>query len=92
MDVTSGKRAQAKVVMLYRIVHNLVEIPRSVLVPTVSMRGHTERYLVPFARTVCYQKSFYPDTIRLWNSLPASATFCASLDTFKSAVQTIPLR
>ena len=86
------RRAEAKVVMFYRIAHGLVDIPITLLVPTISVRGHTQRYLVPFARTLCYQKSFFPDTTRLWNSLPATATGCTTVDAFKRVVQSIPLR
>ncbi len=64
------RRAQMKVTIMYRIVHNLVDVPTTYLIPISSARGHGTCYLVPFARTECYQKSFFPDTIRLWNRLP----------------------
>jgi hypothetical protein len=67
------RRAHAKVTMMYRITNGLVEVPTSNLTAISSARGHGLHYLVPFARTQCYQKSFYPDTIRLWNSLPQLA-------------------
>ncbi|KAH3824882.1 hypothetical protein DPMN_126737 [Dreissena polymorpha] len=59
------RRAQMKVVMMYLIVHNLVDVPTTYLIPISSARGHETCYLVPFARTESYQKSFFPDTIRL---------------------------
>ena len=80
------RRTQAKLVMMYRIVYRLVDIPTVYLIPTVNVRG-VQHYLVPFARTLCYQKSFFPSTIRLWNNLPSSATGCTSLDSFKATVQ-----
>ena len=49
-------------VMMYRIVYRLVAIPTGVLIPTMSIRGHL--FLVPYARTVTDQKSFFPVTIR----------------------------
>ncbi|VDI10891.1 Hypothetical predicted protein [Mytilus galloprovincialis] len=33
-------------------------------------RGHTTRFLVPYARTSTYRHSFFPDSIMNWNSLP----------------------
>ena len=70
------RRAQAKVVLLYRIVHQLVAIPAPMLVQPVSVRNLHHQFLVPFARTTTYQHSFFPNTIRLWNSLPATVASC----------------
>ena len=67
------RRAQAKVIMVYRIVYSLVDIQADQLIPTISVRGHNMRLMVPFARTLIYQRSFFQDTIRLWNSLQQSA-------------------
>jgi len=64
------RRAHAKVTMMYRIVNGLVEVPTTSLTTTISARGHGLHYLVPFARTQCYQRSFFPDTIRLWKVFP----------------------
>ena len=86
------RRAQAKGIMVYRIVNSLVDIPADQLIPTISVRGHNMRFMVPFARTLVYQRSFFPDTIRLWNSLPQSAVSCPTLDSFKREVQAIRLR
>ncbi|VDI74213.1 Hypothetical predicted protein [Mytilus galloprovincialis] len=52
---------------------------------TATLRGHNQRFLVPFARTQLYQYSFFPDAIRLWNSLPPTTVACNSIDTFKSS-------
>jgi hypothetical protein len=62
------QRAQYKVIMMYCIVHGLVDIPTTHLTPqATSVRGHMYRYKIPFARTLKYQRSFFPDTIRIWN-------------------------
>ena len=80
------RRAQAKAIIVYRIFYSLVNIPANQLVPTISVRSHNMRFMVPFARTLVYQRSFFPDTIRLWNSLPQSVV------SFKREVQAIRLR
>ena len=67
--IPQERRAQAKVSMVHRIVYNLVV---NHLAPTISIRAHNIRFLVPFARTLVYQRSFFADTIRIWNSLPQS--------------------
>ena len=46
------RRAQAIVTMMYHIVYELVEIPVTLLVPTMSLRGHDQKFLVPYDRTM----------------------------------------
>ena len=86
------RRAQAKVTMMYRITHQLVDVPLTYLTPITSLRGHGLNYNIPFARTQCYQRSFFPDTIRLWNSLPYTTVCCPSIDSFKKEVLSTTLR
>jgi hypothetical protein len=78
--------------MMYRIVYQLVEVPTTYLIPISSARGHGLNYLVPYARTQTYQCSFFPDTIRLWNSLPQTAVNSTTVDSFKGEVQKATLR
>ena len=86
------RRAQAKVVMFYKIVNNLVAVPAPTVRQPIVIRGYSHRYLVPFARTIVYQHSFYPDAIRLWNSIPPSTVLCDNADSFSQQVQQIRLR
>ena len=87
------RRAASKMVMMYRIVNKFVAVPTTFLIPTAAIvRGHNQRFLIPFARTQAYQHSFFPDTIRLWNSLPSSIAACSSVNTFKTELQNIKLR
>ena len=78
--------------MMYHIVHEYVEIPINLLILTALLRGHDQSFLVPYARIMVYQKSFSPDSIRLWNNLPQSAIDCAALVSFKHKVQSIQYR
>jgi len=55
-----------------QILHGLVEIPISLTPLSSSTRGHSQRFVTPFARTETYLHSFLPSTITLWNSLPNS--------------------
>ena len=87
------RRAQARATMMFRIIHGLVDVPTTYLIPTVGVvRGHDQRFLVPFARTLVYQRSFFPDSIRLWNCLPQTVVSCTTLDSFKREVQQVHLR
>ena len=86
------RRAQAKATMMYRIVYQLIDIPSTLLVPTISPRGNNITFLVPYARTTLYQKSFFPDGIRIWNALPSEAVSAPSIDSFKSRILPITIR
>ncbi|XP_056006769.1 uncharacterized protein LOC130050570 [Ostrea edulis] len=87
------RRAQVRSIMMYRIVYQLVDIPSTLLIPTISPRGNNIIFLVPYVRTTVYQKSgFFPDGIRIWNSLPSEAVNATSLDSFKCQIQSISIR
>ena len=87
------RRAQAKVYMIYCIMNSLIDVPSNILPPNSSTRrGHSQMLYVPHARTLTYQKSFIPDTTRLWNSLPDKTIKCTSPPMFKEEVQHIQLR
>ena len=88
------RRAHAKVTMVYRIVHQLVEIqPEPYLRPLVtSSRGHSERLYIPYCRSPAYQSSFFPNGARLWNQLPQHVVCAASVEAFKASLGPITLR
>ena len=67
------RRAQAKVTMLYRIIHCLVAIPAApYLTPSPNrIRRHTMQFLQHPCRINAYQYSFFPSAIPLWNNLPS---------------------
>ena len=80
-----ARRRQARLVLLYKISNNLVKIdPTSKLIPTkrLSRNIHDRFFQIP-ASSTSLSGSFYPRTIREWNSLPANATTAGSLETFK---------
>ena len=82
------RRHQSKVTMIYRVIHQLVAIPSApYLQPSgVRTRGNEMRFLVPFTSVNYYKNSFFPSTIRLWNSLPSDITRMQSLETFKGGI------
>ena len=83
-DSLKMRRKQVKSVMMYRIMYRLAAIPTVVLISTLSIRG--TMYLVPYSRTVVYQKSFFLDTIHIWNAIDSTTKACTSLDHFKAEV------
>ncbi|MEW8548097.1 MAG: reverse transcriptase family protein, partial [Candidatus Thiodiazotropha sp.] len=88
-ETLQQRRTQAKLVMMYRITHGLIDIPATQLLhpAALSTRGHSMRYLVPFCRIDAYRCSFFPSGIRLWNQLPESIATAPTLETFKGGLQ-----
>ena len=53
---------------------------------STSTRGHSQRFVTPFAGTDTYSNSFIPSTINLWNSLPDSLVNLDDINQFKEAL------
>ena len=83
------RRQQAKVVMLYRIVHGLVAVPPT---PFLIQAAVTERrgqeILVPRLTVNTHKYSFIPSTIRIWNRLLHQVVSVPSIEAFKLLLQT----
>ena len=63
------RRIQAKLLMMYKIIHQLVCIPDDFLTPKYPSlrRGY---FAQPDTRVDCFKFSFFPSVIKLWNLLP----------------------
>ena len=80
------RRAQARVILLYRIVYRLVDInPDLYLTPAASntTRGHDKRYQIPQSTILAHQHSFFPRTVRTWNQLPQSLIHAPTIEAFR---------
>ena len=83
------RRTDARLVLMYRIVHHLIDIPADLYLhpATVSLqRGRNVCFLIPYCRTDLYRHSFFPATIHAWNQLPASIATAQTLDSFKAGL------
>ena len=80
-----ARRKICKVVFLYKIVNTLVDV-RLDLRPSPHQPG---KFTQLYCRTVGYQRSFVPDTIVIWNSLPATMTSAPTLEAFKAAASSV---
>ena len=71
--------------MMYKIIHNLISIPKShYLIPcTSSTHHHSSTYKLPYSRVNNHLFSFFPPTIRLWNSLDNETVNQVTLQQFK---------
>lgn len=88
LPTLQSRRMKSKIQMLYKIIHNLVDVPNDCLtpVPPYLRRGYYNQLIT---RVDSYKFSFYPSAIKLWNNLPHSIVntptytdFCNALDRF----------
>ena len=89
-DTLEQRRNQLTLLMLYKIIHQLVEVPHQyVYILTkapASTRSSTSKFIHLYSRIDSYKFSFFPRAIRLWNSLPNHVTQSASFDIFKPLI------
>lgn len=82
------RRADARLVLMYKIVHEQVAIPSAQLVrpSRISRSSHTYTFRQLQATKNIYKYSFFPLTIVQWNKLPDSIVSLPDVDHFKLAV------
>ena len=89
------RRAHAKMTSMYSIVNNLIAIPVKppyfFPLSTDYHRGHQYRFRQQHCRIQTYQHSFFPSSVRLWNSLPSSVVSAPSLEVFKHRLKPLTL-
>ena len=93
-DTLAERRAKSRAVMTYCIRYDLVDIPldQHFTQLTTRNRGNSEKFRVPYSRTLSAKHSFFPDATRIWNNIPDDATRAESLDTFKSRLAGLTIR
>lgn len=79
------RREKRRLEMLYKIHHELVGISKENLKPRSyrSRHSHQLAYEIPSSATDYHRYSFYPRTIRKWNSIPVDILNAKSLAEFK---------
>ena len=83
------RRANQRLIMLYKIVNNLVEVDLSEeLIPLTRhfRNSHAKSSRIPLKKKTYLQYSFLPRTIKQWKSLPATIATALSLNVFKSGI------
>jgi hypothetical protein len=80
--------------MMYRVRHGLVDITLDDHLTCLSTRtrGNSDKFRVPYSRTLSAKHSFVPDVARIWNRLPEDAVSAPSLDSFKSRLSGLTIR
>ena len=84
------RRKELRLTLLFKIVNDLVAIPAHDHI-TFNQRPQRNKHqrqinILP-ANTDIYKHSFFPRTIKDWNSLPESAITCGTINTFKETIQ-----
>ena len=75
------RRAKAKLHIFFKARHDLVDIPMDHL--KLNPRRPCA-YAIPTSNLDCHLYSFYPNTVRLWNSLPDDCKQAKTADMFKN--------
>lgn len=84
-----SRRRDARLALFYKIEHGEVAIRKEgrLIRPRRSTRNtHDKSYLLPSTNKDCRKYSFFPRTIRDWNSLPPETVSAPSLEVFKASV------
>ena len=87
-ETLQDRRKMQCLTMLFKIKHNLVEIPEveSIVWSNDSRTRGSQRLFVPFTCVTVYKMSFFPSTIQDWNKLPSSITDMQDFEAFKTAL------
>ena len=89
-DTLEQRRNQLTLLMLYKIINQLMEIPHYHVLAkaSASTRSSTSKYVHLYSRIDSYKFSFFSRAIivRLWNSLPNHVTQSVSFDSFKHLI------
>ena len=86
LPTLSQRRDTAKVIFLYKILHQAVDVSVSgyYLTPVSwNTRGHPSRFIQLQTNIDAYKYSFYPSATRLWNALPTYVIEAGSLEDFQ---------
>ena len=86
------RRAAIKVSLFFKAKLGKVEIPFDHLSLAPSQTRRPGAYAIPSSNVNSHLFSFYPNTIRLWNSLPAEMRILDNADTFRNKLEKITLR
>ena len=92
------RRKTKKLTLMYKIVNNdapsyLTDLlPSRVDVMSNYNLRNSQNFEIPFARLCSFESSFFPSTLRLWNSTEESIRNAPTLSAFKSNIKKQPFR
>ena len=85
-DSLQRRKNLARLSMMYRTVHHLVDVPvEQYLTPSISRtRGRDSLFFQLWTSITTYQHSFFLRTVILWNQLPQIAVSQKTLEAFQN--------
>ena len=82
------RRREARLTMLYKMINGLVAIrPDDILVRNTRATRNNLGYRQPRCNTTIFQHSYFPRTIKDWNSISDSTKQASSIEIFKSKLK-----
>ena len=87
LPILAYRRDKARIIFLYKIIHELVDItpPESYLRPNSrDTRGHSLKFTQLPTSIDAYKHSFFPSAIKIWNNLSSHIIESQSLEAFQT--------
>jgi len=89
------RRTKLQLVILYKIIHDLVDIPSDAYLSEAPARTRRNMHSLTYnhysTSSDVFKFSFFPRTIPVWNRLPATVAEAPSLVSFKRELATLHL-
>ena len=84
----TAQEEKLKDCIIYKMEHNLIDIPLDHYIQhnTRSSRKHDSQFLQIRYSANIFGNSFFPTTIKEWNSLPPNTVSCKSLNSFQNSL------
>ena len=82
-----SRRREARLSLLFKVVHGLVAVPHEGHISKSKTRTRAKNSLklnVYAPKTEIFRSSFFPRTVKEWNTLPDSFVTADTVDTFKN--------
>ena len=84
-----SRRTNAKLIMLYKIINNIVDVDLDGNLLMSASSYHTRCHLTqPYSRVDAYKYSFVPSAIKLWNTLPHDVVYQETVNNFQNKLLT----
>ena len=86
LPLLESRRTCNRAIMIFKILNNIVDIsidPTVLVLNILPTRGHNRRFRQLPVRTNSFGKSFFPNSIKIWNQLPTPIVNYNDLETFK---------
>ena len=81
------RRVNDRLTMMYKIHNNLAPLSKQAYITQVTQSTratHPHSYQMPYSRTETHRQSFFPRTIKNWNSLPTDIVAAPSVGAFRN--------